>query len=59
MRFRDEMRNQTVKNWNIEELTLSKEQSKRHEVNVMMMSFWNTLHAFLASKKPGLLKKGH
>ena len=43
----------------LEELTLSKEQSKRHEVNVMMMSFWNTLHAFLASKKPGLLKKGH
>ena len=59
VRFRDDLRNQTVKNWNIEELTLSKEQSKRHEVNVMMMSFWNTLHAFLASKKPGLLKKGH
>ena len=59
VRFRDDVRNQTVKNWNIEELTLSKEQSKRHEVNVMMMSFWNTLHAFLASKKPGLLKKGH
>ena len=57
VRFRDDLRNQTVKNWNIEELTLSKEQSKRHEVNVMMMSFWNTLHAFLASKKPGLLKK--
>ena len=56
VQFSDEVPNQTVKGWSVTKLVFSKERSKRHEVGVCMMLFWQTIHKFLSNNKPHLLK---
>ena len=38
-------------------LVFSKEKSRKHEVGVIMSTFWVKLHKFLALHKPHLLHK--
>ena len=55
-RFSDEIPNQKTKGWRVHNLVFSKERTRRHEVGVMMTSFWGTLHSFLQRNKPHLLQ---
>ena len=55
IRFSDEIPNQKTKGWPVHNLVFSKERTRRHEVGVMMTSFWSTLHTFLQRNRPQLL----
>ena len=57
MRYFDEKPNQVTKAWPVEKLVVSKQKTKRHEVSVMAMKFWSSLHTHLARHKPHMLTK--
>ena len=38
-------------------LVFSVEKTRQHEVAVVMISFWEALHKFIASKRPHLLTR--
>ena len=56
-RFTHERPNQTAKGWHLNNLVFSVEKTRKHEVDALMVSFWDSLHKFIASKKPFLLAK--
>jgi hypothetical protein len=56
IRFADEIPNQKTKGWAVTNLVFSKEKSRKHEVGVIMNTFWNTLYKFMLINKPHLLK---
>ena len=57
VRYFDEKPNQVTKAWPVEKLVVSKQKTKRHEVSVMAMKFWSSLHTHLARHKPHMLTK--
>ena len=57
IRFSDEIPNQKTKGWAVDKLVFSREKTRKHEVGVMMTSFWDKVHKFLAMHKSHLLHK--
>ena len=57
MRFSDEIPNQKTKGWAVTNLVFSKEKTRKHEVGVMMTSFWAKIHKHLQLHKPHLLHR--
>ena len=55
VRFSDEVPNQRSKGWAVTNLVFSRERSRKHEVGVMMTTFWAKLHQFMKMHKPHLL----
>ena len=55
VRFSDEVPNQKTKGWTVTNLVFSREKTRRHEVGVMMTTFWSVLHKFVKVHKPHLL----
>jgi parafibromin len=55
IRHSDEIPNQKTKGWTVTNLVFSREKSRRHEVGVIMTTFWVTLQKFLKIHKGNLL----
>jgi len=58
IRHNDEIPNQKTKGWTVTNLVFSREKSRKHEVGVMMTTFWMTLHKFIKVHKPQLVHSG-
>jgi len=55
LQHNDEKPDQLIKTLNVERMLISKQESKAHEVRVMAMQFWESLHKHMKRAKPHLL----
>lgn len=55
LRHSDEVPSQAAKGWDVTTLIFSKEKTRKHEVGVVMATFWATLRHFLARNQPHVL----
>ena len=55
LQHNDEKPDQLIKTLNVERMQVSKQESKAHEVRVMAMQFWESLHKHMKRAKPHLL----